>query len=368
MSAYSFGVTPITCHAWNGKGDEIAISKNDHNIEIYKKTSGDYNQTATLSEHGQRVTGIDWEPQHNRIVTSGADRNAYVWEFQGGAWKPCLVILRINRAASCVKWSPNGDKFAVGSGSRLVSICYFEEENHWWVSKHIKKPIRSTVTCLDWHPNNVLIAAGSSDFKARIFSAYIKEIENKPTSTCWGAKMPFANCMFEVSNGGGGWVQDVSFSASGELLAFVGHDSSISVVNGVNNQQLAVLKGAFLPMLSLTWIGPHSIVAAGHDCVPKLFRYSDDGNVTFVSDLDIAQEKETGTMSAMNRFRNLDKKASADSSTELKTKHQNTITQVSIYSGTKDNCSKFCTTGKDGQMIIWDVKSLESSISGLKIS
>lgn len=30
--------------------------------------------------------------------------------------------------------------------------------------------------------------------------------------------------------------------------------------------------------------------------------------------------------SAMNRFRNLDKKATADSSTELKTKHQNTIT------------------------------------------
>lgn len=30
--------------------------------------------------------------------------------------------------------------------------------------------------------------------------------------------------------------------------------------------------------------------------------------------------------------------------------------QVSIYSGTKDNCNKFCTAGKDGQMIIWDVK------------
>ena len=32
--------------------------------------------------------------------------------------------------------------------------------------------------------------------------------------------------------------------------------------------------------------------------------------------------------------------------------------QVSIYSGTKDNCSKFTTTGKDGQMITWDVKVL----------
>ncbi len=71
------------------------------------------------------------------------------------------------------------------------------------MSKHIKKPIRSTVSALDWHPNNVLIAAGSSDFKARIFSGYIKEIESKPTETCWGKKMPFGNCMVEFSNGGG---------------------------------------------------------------------------------------------------------------------------------------------------------------------
>lgn len=38
---------------------------------------------------------------------------------------------------------------------------------HRWVCKHIKKPIRSTVLSLDWHPNNVLLAAGSCDFKCR---------------------------------------------------------------------------------------------------------------------------------------------------------------------------------------------------------
>lgn len=63
------------------------------------------------------------------------------------------------------------NKFAVGSGARLISVCYFEKENDWWVSKHIKKPIRSTVTCLDWHPNDVLLVAGSTDFKVRVFSA-----------------------------------------------------------------------------------------------------------------------------------------------------------------------------------------------------
>lgn len=77
--------------------------------------------------------GIDWAPESNRIVTCGTDRNAYVWTLKGRTWKPTLVILRINRAARCVRWAPQENKFAVGSGSRVISICYFEQENDWWV-------------------------------------------------------------------------------------------------------------------------------------------------------------------------------------------------------------------------------------------
>lgn len=36
-----------------------------------------------------------------------------------------------------------------------------------WLSKHIKKPINSTVLSLDWHPNNMLLAAGSADLHCR---------------------------------------------------------------------------------------------------------------------------------------------------------------------------------------------------------
>jgi len=61
-----------------------------------------------LQEHDQLVTGIDWSPKTNRIVTCSQDRNAYVWTFQDNQWKPTLVILRINRAATNVKWSPDG--------------------------------------------------------------------------------------------------------------------------------------------------------------------------------------------------------------------------------------------------------------------
>jgi len=278
------------------------------------------------------------------------------------------VIPRINRAATCVKWSPQENKFAVGSGSRLIASCYYDVENDWWVSKHIKKPIRSTITCLDWHPNNILLAAGSSDFKCRVFSGYQKEIESKPGPNSWGSKMPFGNLMAEFSNGGGGWVHSVSFSPSGDRLAWVGHDSSVSVVDSTQGNTLFVCKDSFLPFMSVTWVTENSLVAAGYDCNPQVFSY-DGAGVKAGAKLDQPQEKESSQISAMNRFKNLDKKATAsDTSTDLKTQHQNTITQVSIHSGSKEAASRLATTGVDGALILWDLKTLEQSIKDLRIS
>ena len=77
------------------------------------------------------------------------------------------MLLRINRAATFVRWSPAENKFAVASGSRLISVCYFDPDPDWWVSKHIKKPITSTVLSLDWHPENILLVAGSADMKVK---------------------------------------------------------------------------------------------------------------------------------------------------------------------------------------------------------
>lgn len=97
------------------------------------------------------------------------------------------------------KFSEN--KFAAGSGARVISVCYFEEAHDWWVSKHIKKPLKSTVNSIDWHPNNVLFAAGCSDFKVKVFSGFIKEIEDDCLATAWGNKgNVLGNLLTEFSN------------------------------------------------------------------------------------------------------------------------------------------------------------------------
>ncbi|TMW53360.1 hypothetical protein DOY81_001564 [Sarcophaga bullata] len=370
---YTFGgsVAPITCHAWNKDKTQIALSPNNNEIHIYKKDGNDWKLVDVLNQHDLRVMGIDWAKNTNRIVSCAADRNAYVWQ-QGeeGKWKPTLVLLRINRAATCVKWSPAENKFAVGSGARLISVCYFESENDWWVSKHIKKPIRSTITSLDWHPNNVLLVAGSTDYKVRVFSAYIKDIEDQPLPTPWGNRMPLGNLMaeFKNSSSGGGWINNVSFSLDGNKICWVGHDSCISVADATNGNLVMRCKTEYLPFLACEWISPNSIVVAGHSCVPLVYSIKDD-QLVLVNKLDKSQKKESSGISAMRIFQSLDRNLRTENSdTFVDTIHQNAITCIRLYAGEKLNCSRISTSGVDGQLVIWDIDSnVSASIKNLKI-
>jgi len=377
LTISNFGVDPIFTHAWSGDRNNLAISMNNTEVQVMEKAGGTgtkWETSATLSQHDIVVRGIDWAPKTNRIVTCSGDRNAYVWNLQSdGTWKQSLVLLRINRAATCVKWSPEENKFAVGSGARLISVCYFEEGMDWWVAKHIKKPIKSTIAAIDWHPNNCLIAAGSSDFKVRVFSAYVKEVDEKPSETPWGAKMPFQNLMAEFTNSphGGGWVHSVSFSSDGNRLAWVGHDSSISIADASNEMAVYNLLTNQLPLLSCVWISPDTIVAAGHGCVPLVYKVDDSGNISFVSKLEegkgTAGKKTSSAINIRKQWETLDRTGGANEDTAVNTTHQKQISCIQIQSGNKDQADKISTSGGDGKVVVWDLRTLEEQIAGLQI-
>jgi actin related protein 2/3 complex subunit 1A/1B len=120
--------------------------------------------TKTLKEHQDHVTGLSWS-SNNRIVSCSSDRNAYVWTYEGAEWKPTLVLLRIPKGARCVAWNAQENKFVVGSVG-VVAVCWFDEENNWWVSKHIK--VKGTVLSINWHMGGIIFACGSTDGKAVI--------------------------------------------------------------------------------------------------------------------------------------------------------------------------------------------------------
>jgi actin related protein 2/3 complex subunit 1A/1B len=128
--------------------------------------------------------GLDWSPVTNYLVSCSHDRNAFVWtEKSAGVWKPTLAILRISRAALCCKWSPNGKKFAVGSGSKTVPVCQFDAEQDWWTSKIINKKKgsavqhKSSIVSVAWHPNSQFLATASTDKKCRVFCAHNEDLD-----------------------------------------------------------------------------------------------------------------------------------------------------------------------------------------------
>ena len=240
------------------------------------------------------------------------------------------MLLNINRAATFVCWSPFENKFAVASGGKYglrffysgstltgcyqaIVICSFYEESDWWVSK-LKKPIRSTILSINWHPNNVLLAAGCADMKARVFPACIKDADKKqvlfPHSWCynrltvasfrpapifWGEKLPFGTVCGELASPAGGWVHTVSFSPSGDVLAFTSKPilllsmhAALKVLPKVTtapsasyildlDQRSAPLGMTTLPPVTLVWTSEGSIVAAGHDCQPYVFSGNENG-------------------------------------------------------------------------------------------
>ncbi|XP_056682078.1 actin-related protein 2/3 complex subunit 1A-A-like [Monodelphis domestica] len=164
--------------------------------------------------------------------------------------------------------------------------------------------------------------------ECRVFSAYIKEVDEKPASTPWGTKMPFDQLMSEFGHiGSGGWVHRVSFSTSGNHLASISHDTTLSVADASKNMMVSQLKTEFLPLLSVLFVSENSMVVAGHDCCQMLFNYDDHGPLTILSKLDIPKQSIQCNVSAMEHFCNMDKSATTeDHNTALDTLHQNSIT------------------------------------------
>eukprot|EP01134_Creolimax_fragrantissima_P002610 CFRG2610T1 len=347
---------PIYCFSFNKDRTEVAVATNSRKIQVFKLDGKTWTKTHVLAEHGQTVTSIDWAPETNRIVTCGQDRNAYVWVLTDGEWKPTLVLLRVNRACTYVKWSPKEDKFAVCTGARMVSICNFEEENDWWVSRHIKEGIRSTTTCVDWHPNNIVIAVGSSDFKVRIYSSAVKGVDKKPADCQWGPGSElrkFGTLLHEFASPRSGWVNSVAFSASGDKVAWVAQSSFIASVNGNDSTKITSTRIAALPHTRITFLTEDTVVCAGNDPSPTV--YTDkNGSWEMISKLDEAKKVLAKDNSAMSKFRLMDAKGS-DSAAGLLTVHQGAVTHMAPFAGEPGSLTRIVTAGKDGKVVIWDL-------------
>ncbi|CAK4068841.1 unnamed protein product [Aphanomyces euteiches] len=388
MSVYDL-TDSITAHAWNRDRTKVAICPNTNEIWIYSNCQApdvsQWRKEATLTEHDMVVSGLDWSPVHDMIVSCSHDRSAFVWKYEVSErkWKPSLVVLRITRAATTVKWSPDGKKFAVGSSAKCVSVCYYEPKENWWISKVIKKH-KSTVVDLDWHPNSQLLVTASTDMQCRVFAAYVGEVDGTPDASPFPAMAPFGEPMAEFDNANA-WVNSAVWSPQGNRLAFAGHGSSIHFVQFGRPGEAPImqtLRFSQLPLTRLLFLSNDAVVGCSFDFNILLFTTDRNGYWTFSELLDKKSSSATaakagGSGSEFNNVRKLwDSKVSRGQSADatsgdkgaLWTKHHNTITCIKpTLKAANGAVSEFTTSGLDGRIVSWKLSSLNLDMSKLRL-
>lgn len=376
----------LTCHAWNKDRSKVAVCPNSNEIWIF---SGCQNPDATkwrkeavLAEHDMVVSGLDWSHATDQLVSCSHDRGAFVWNYdaQYRKWKPTLVVLRISRAAINVKWSPNGQKFAVTSGAKSVAVCTYQAAENWWVSKIIKKH-KSTVTDLDWHPNGQLIATASTDLKCRVFSAYIADVDGSPDAGPFPQLAPFGEPMAEFDNASA-WVNAVAWSPKGNRLAFAGHGSSVHFVHfGRPGEYPTIQSVRFqqLPLNKILFLSNDALVGAGYDFNVLLFT-TDAKDFWSLSELldkkpaGSAIKRDSGSFNAARSMweskvsRGQTSDATLNDRGQLWTKHESAITDIKAYERTATGgVTAFTTSALDGRIVMWNLQSLNVQMAKLRL-
>ncbi|KAJ9172856.1 hypothetical protein P3X46_016054 [Hevea brasiliensis] len=360
----------ITCHAWSPDHSMIALCPNNNEVHIYRSSQDKWERVHVLQKHDQIVSGIDWSPRSNRIVTASHDRNSYVWNREGPEWVPTLVILRLNRAALCVQWSPRENKFAVGSGAKTVCICYYEQDNNWWVSKLIRKRHDSSVTSVAWHPNNILLATTSTDGKCRVFSTFIKGVDTRDSKAGSSSDSKFGEQIIQLDLSFS-WAFGVKWSPSGNTLAYVGHNSMIYFVDDVGPSPLAQ-NVAFrdLPLRDVLFVSEKMVIGVGFDCNPMVFGADERGIWSFVRFLGERKSSFSGSKygsqfsEAFGKFYGQSKTGVSndgiDPSRSRGGIHENCINCiVSLGEEGSSRTLRFSTSGLDGRVVIWALENQE---------
>jgi len=359
----------ISAHAFNADMTKLALAPNNHELHILECENGSFTEKHVYEkEHSQTITALDWAPRSNMIVSCSQDRSASVWTFTDGNWKPSMVVLKsFDRAATSVKWSPCETRFAVGSGSKQLQICAYEEENDWWIGKPVRDGILSTVFDIAFHPSSLLVAAGGCDKKICVYSAVIKALDSKAAAKAiFGEGKPprFGECLQSIDVAA--WVNAVSFSPCGTTLAAATHDSRVHFLElsygaGIELVSSTPLRLKGLPFTKLEFLDSNKCIGAGYDMVPVSITTGGPGSWTCEGSMDDKKQKAAGPKGAKQFFQDRADRAGQEKHSHSTT-HENAISSLFVNSTTE-----FTTAGLDGRVVFWNAEGLEGSFAGMKL-
>jgi len=270
--------------------------------------------------------------------------------------------------------SPDEQKFAVGSGSKSVPVCSYEEANNFWVSKMIKEHA-STVCAVAWHPTAPIVATASTDYHCRVFSAFLKNLDSKDTTTPWGAPAKFGTLLYTFE--AYGWVLDVAFSPTGETLALCAQNSSVTFIDVAaaaagSNAAAQTLRLHELPLTHLLFLPDGTLVGAGHCFSPLVFGNA-GGKWMQPRKLQASPTQQTDSPTAVSASRRIFQAQTSTGRSEgtasLDSVHQFPVCGLQLFNASMDGVrAEFTSSALDGKIVGWTADELSAAMRQLSVA
>ena len=210
----------ISLLCFNKDYTQCALSKKDQHIYIYEvpniMDTKTWKHIHTLSNHSLFISGLDWSPVTNQILSCSHDKTSYVWKYEGDKWIFDNVVATLKVSFLFCHWNKRGDKFVEGTGNKNLFIGYYSEENKWWATKAIRNHKRTSVVCAAIDPTSLFVISGATDMKVYITSCYISEIDDKHlTEETKLLTQDFGTVVYQLD--AGGWLINCEWSLDGNF-------------------------------------------------------------------------------------------------------------------------------------------------------
>jgi len=235
----------------------------------------------------------------------------------------------------------------------------------------------STIQEVAWHPTAPIVATACTDYKCRVFSAYLKNVDGKNVSTPFGDNPKFGTLFFEIESPS--WVRGVAFSPAGDTLAFSSHNSTVSFIDVANPTAPQVVRLSELPLTRLLFLPDGCMVGIGHCYDPILFTRTATGwvaNGKLIGKKTTAKA-DTGFSSARNMFQAQTAKGQSDAASaadqSLGSLHSNQVCGMQIFGKTQTLASgpvaaEFTTSALDGKIAFWTRDEISAAMSAISVS
>jgi len=350
---FKLDTTAISSVCFNKDGNQMAVAADDE-IRIYQKGKV-WTLMHTLTDHTMKISGLDWHPETNKLLSVSHDRNAFVWTYDEGSatWEPTLVIVRCMKGLMCGKWSPDSKLMAIGSADKTLSVCNYEEAQNFWVSTKLrgKSGCRSTVICLAFLPDSQHIVIGSTDYKIRLALYKKKAVYPKAADPLTGDAKNKDGLHVLMEHEMDSWPQAVACAPSSNVIVACDSSSNFHVC-ALEGGEATWMKFPVLnlPSRSVAFLNDEVFVAGGYDRKPV--QYSISGADLSAKEVDAAKSAAPDKkLSAMKKFQTMNTMGQAVAEFKCKTKHQNVITSVWAMSD-----SSFATADLRGAVWTWNKK------------